>query len=66
MAKLTYEEACAAMQAGGVTMSTPLAETYARDPKLYSGTFCATCKEHKPVGANGEFTWVDDDSKVGT
>lgn len=47
------------------TMSTPIAETYARNPAWYSGTFCSGCKAHFPVGAKGEFTW-DDGEKVGT
>ncbi len=47
------------------TMGIALAETYARDPKFYSGTFCATCKAHFPVGAGGHFTWLDGE-KVGT
>jgi hypothetical protein len=52
---------------GGVTtMSQALAETYARCPDFYSGTFCAVCGNHFPVGATGEFTWVDTDQKVGT
>ncbi|HEX7881675.1 MAG TPA: hypothetical protein VF499_02935 [Afipia sp.] len=47
------------------TMGTALAETYARDPEFYSGTFCCGCRAHFPVGADGEFVW-DDGSKVGT
>lgn len=47
------------------TMGTALAETYARDPAFYSGTFCCGCGAHFPVGADGEFIW-DDGSKVGT
>ena len=47
------------------TMGQSLAETYARDPHFYSGTFCVGCGKHFPVGADGEFTW-DDGSKVGT
>lgn len=47
------------------TMGTALAETYARDPEFYSGTFCVGCRSHFPVGADGEFVW-DDGSKVGT
>jgi hypothetical protein len=47
------------------TMGHALAETYARDPAFYSGTFCVGCGKHFPVGADGEFTW-DDGSKVGT
>jgi|SRR6185369_5239820 len=46
-------------------MGEALAETYARDPHFYSGTFCAGCKTHFPVGADGEFTW-EDGTKVGT
>lgn len=47
------------------TMGLTLAETYARDPYFYSGTFCATCRKHFPVGEQGEFVWLDG-SKVGT
>lgn len=47
-------------------MGLALAETYAREPAFYSGTFCATCREHFPVGADGEFTWKGTDQKVGT
>lgn len=52
---------------GGVTtMGQSLAETYARDPGFYGGTFCATCGDHFPVGEAGEFVWVPDGSRVGT
>jgi len=47
------------------TMSRPLAETYARDPGFYSGTFCSTCRAHFPVGAEGEFTWYEMDGREG-
>lgn len=47
------------------TMGNALAETYARDPHFYSGTFCCGCRTHFPVGEAGEFVW-DDGSKVGT
>lgn len=47
------------------TMGTAIAETYARDPGFYSGTFCATCKQHFGVGPDGEFEWWDG-TKVGT
>jgi hypothetical protein len=47
------------------TMGQALAETYARDPDFYSGTFCVGCGKHFPVGTDGEFVW-DDGSKVGT
>ena len=36
------------------TMGLSLAETYARDPGFYSGTFCATCRAHFPLD---QFTW---------
>jgi hypothetical protein len=38
------------------TMGISLAETYARDPNFYSGTFCATCGKHFPVE---QFIWED-------
>lgn len=38
------------------TMSLPLAETYARDPKFYGATFCVGCRTHHPVG---QFKWDD-------
>lgn len=49
---------------GGVTtMSDPLAETYARDPKFYGATYCVKCQMHKPVS---EFRWVPDHEVVGS
>lgn len=45
------------------TMSRPLAETYARDPKYYGSTFCCGCGEHFPVC---EFVWTDTDDIVGS
>ena len=48
------------------TMGLALAETYARDPKFYGGTYCATCRDHFPVGENGEFVWTRTELKVGT
>jgi hypothetical protein len=48
-------------------MGQGIAETYARDPEFYSGTFCATCRAHFPVGPAGEFRWDDGvGDKVGT
>jgi len=38
------------------TMSDVIAETYARDPKYYDGTYCVGCSMHLPVS---QFTWVD-------
>lgn len=46
-------------------MGRSIAETYARDPHFYSGTFCVACQNHFPVGKDGEFIW-EDGSKVGT
>lgn len=47
------------LKCGAVTtMSMPIAETYARNPKFYSGTFCCDCGAHFPVGADEEFVWV--------
>lgn len=48
------------------TMGRELAETYARNPHFYSGTYCCYCNTHKPVGANGEFFWDGTFEKVGT
>lgn len=51
------ELARAGKRCGAVTtMSTALAETYARDPHFYSGTFCVACGKHYPLN---EFTWED-------
>lgn len=43
------------------TMSLPLAETYARDPKFYGATYCAGCRSHRPVS---EFRWESDREQV--
>jgi hypothetical protein len=48
------------------TMGQALAETYARQPDFYGGTFCAGCRTHFPVGENGEFVWDGTTEKVGT
>ena len=47
-------------------MSQEIAETYARDPKFYGGTYCSTCHLHFPVGEDGEFVWQGTDERVGT
>ena len=44
-------------------MANLIAETYARNPKFYSSTFCVGCRDHFPVG---EFTWKDSDDIVGS
>ena len=48
------------------TMHRDLAETYARNFKFYSSTYCVGCGAHFPVGADGEFVWKDTNEKVGT
>lgn len=48
------------------TMAQTIAETYARQPDFYSGTFCVACRGHFPVGADGEFVWDGTNEKVGT
>lgn len=48
------------------TMSLPIAETYARSPGFYGGTFCCGCGTHLPVGADGEFVWDGTSQRVGT
>ena len=47
------------------TMGRELAETYSRDFRFYGSTFCCGCREHLPVGEDGEFIW-DDGERVGT
>jgi hypothetical protein len=47
------------------TMARVLAETYARNPYFYSGTYCFHCRNHFPVGPKGEFVWAGTDEKVG-
>ena len=39
---------------GATTMGQSLAETYAREPGFYSGTFCVGCRTHLPLA---EFVW---------
>lgn len=48
------------------TMGRSLAETYARNPSFYSGTFCCGCGAHFPVGQDGEFVWDGTTERVGT
>ncbi len=42
-------------------MSIGLAETYARQPDFYNGTFCAKCMKHFPLMENDvpNFFWLD-------
>ena len=44
-------------------MGLIIAETYARNPKFYSGTFCCACREHFPLD---EFTWDSTNEIVGS
>ncbi len=48
------------------TMGLKIAETYAANPSFYTGTYCVHCANHFPVGADGEFIWTDDRTKVGS
>lgn len=48
------------LRCGGRTkMGKALSETYAAKPDFYGGTYCVICQDHFPVGADGEFYWVD-------
>ena len=54
------------LKCGAVTtMGAALAETYARDPEFYGATYCATCRDHFPVGPDGEFDWDSPGSQWG-
>ena len=44
-------------------MSFPIAETYARNPKFYSGTFCCHCRDHLPLD---QFVWKGSQEMVGS
>ena len=49
---------------GGVTtMAQSLAETYARQPDFYSGTFCSHCRLHLSLD---QFLWEGTDEQVGS
>jgi len=57
------------VKCGHVTsMGQKLAETYARDPKFYSGTFCCSCGTHFDLTVDNQpqFTWIDDGTAVGS
>lgn len=61
-----YRDAYRHITCGGITtMVRALADTYARDPAFYSGTYCSTCHAHFKVGAEGEFTWYEMDGSEG-
>lgn len=44
-------------------MAQGIAETYARNPNFYSGTFCCGCRTHFPLE---EFVWDGTDEVVGS
>lgn len=44
-------------------MDVAIAETYVRDPKFYSGTFCVNCRAHFPLD---QFVWKGTDEQVGS
>jgi hypothetical protein len=44
-------------------MGISLAETHARKPSFYSGTFCAACEHHYPLN---QFVWEGTDEMVGS
>lgn len=61
-----YRDAYRHLVCGAITtMGRSIAETYAREPNFYSGTFCSNCRGHFPVGKDGEFTWYEMDGSEG-
>lgn len=59
-----YREAYVHNKCGAVTrMTRSIAETYARDPYFYSGTYCVNCRTHFPLD---QFTWDNSTEKVGS
>jgi len=51
------------------TMGQAIAETYARDPHFYGGTFCCNRARHFPLvdgDGNRAFVWEPDGSGVGS
>lgn len=50
------------------TVGLAIAETYARNPKYYSGTFCCSCGKHFDLGPPWEanFIWYPDGEPVGS
>jgi hypothetical protein len=47
-------------------MARAIAETYAANPIFYGATYCAGCRKHYRVGAQGRFVWTSDGTLVGT
>lgn len=44
-------------------MGDAIAETYARDPSFYTGTFCVQCRAHFPLD---QFVWAGSQEQVGS
>lgn len=61
-----YRDAYRHLKCGKITtMGRSIAETYARDPYFYSGTFCCHCGGHFPIGEDGEFVWYEMNGSTG-
>lgn len=64
--RTTYRHlACGA----ATTMGLALAETYARDPSFYGGTYCCHCRTHfrlKDADGKAAFVWDKDGAPVGS
>lgn len=61
-----YRESYRHLKCGKITtMGRSIAETFARSPFFYSGTFCCNCGAHLPIGENGEFVWYEMDGSTG-
>lgn len=59
-----YRDAYVHKTCGTLTqMGKALSETYARDPKFYTHTFCVGCNTHLPVS---EFLWDKTNEEVGS
>lgn len=59
-----YRDSYVHKKCGTLTkMGRTIAETYARDPHFYGGTFCVACRAHFPLD---EFVWDGTDIQVGT
>lgn len=59
-----YRDSYVHTTCGALTkMGRSIAETYARDPKFYSGTFCVGCRAHFPLD---QFVWDGSTDVVGS
>lgn len=58
-----YRDTYRHVPCGALTkMGLEIAETYARDPTFYGGTYCTNCRMHRPLN---EFIW-EDGTQVGS